>query len=201
MAKKPEDFKGKESDKEEIRGIVHLVGRDVKGTMPLARALRNIKGVGMRLAPIFSEIISHKLNVPLTTQIGRLSEEQVDELERIVKTPVEHGVPSYMTNRRKDRETGKDIHVVGDDLTFSVKQDIDLEKNIYTWRGYRHAYGQKVRGQGTRTSGRSGLTVGVARAKVKEAAAAAKKADTKGAGRAAAPAAGAAATPAAAAKK
>jgi small subunit ribosomal protein S13 len=169
--------------------------------MPLARALRNIKGVGMRLAPIFSEIISHKLNVPLTTQIGRLSEEQVDELERIVKTPVEHGVPSYMTNRRKDRETGKDIHVVGDDLTFSVKQDIDLEKNIYTWRGYRHAYGQKVRGQGTRTSGRSGLTVGVARAKVKEAAAAAKKADTKGAGRAAAPAAGAAATPAAAAKK
>jgi len=198
MAKKPEDFAEKEAKKEEIKGIVHLVGRDVKGTMTLKRALHQVKGVGMRLAPVYSDVISRKMNVPLTIQVGKFTDEQLDEIESILKSPVEHGVPTYMTNRRKDRESGKDLHLVGSDLTFSVKQDIENEKNIYTWRGYRHAYGQKVRGQSTRTSGRSGLTVGVARAKVKEAAAAAKKAETKGAGRAA-PAAGAAAAPAASA--
>ena len=193
MAKKPEDIQ-ESGQKEELRGIVHLVGRDVKGTMQLSRALRNIKGVGMRLAPIYSKIVSSKLTVPLNTPIGRLSEEQIDEIERIVKSPAEFGVPSYLNNRRKDHESGKDVHLVGNDLTFSVKQDIEYEKNIYTWRGYRHAYGQKVRGQGTRTSGRSGLTVGVARSKLKEAAAAAKKADAKpGPAAAKAPAAGAAA--------
>ena len=34
-------------------------------------------------------------------------------------------------------------------------------KEIRNWRGIRHALGLKVRGQRTRTSGRSGKAVGV----------------------------------------
>jgi small subunit ribosomal protein S13 len=39
--------------------------------------------------------------------------------------------------------------------------DIDQMKEIKSWRGYRHAYGLKVRGQRTKTTGRSGKALGV----------------------------------------
>ena len=44
-----------------------------------------------------------------------------------------------------------------------MKQDIEREKELYTWRGFRHIYAKKVRGQHTRTSGRRGITMGVAK--------------------------------------
>jgi len=39
--------------------------------------------------------------------------------------------------------------------------DIDKMKEIKSWRGYRHAYGLKVRGQRTKTTGRAGKALGV----------------------------------------
>jgi small subunit ribosomal protein S13 len=39
--------------------------------------------------------------------------------------------------------------------------DIDQAKEIKSWRGYRHAYGLKVRGQRTKTTGRAGKALGV----------------------------------------
>jgi small subunit ribosomal protein S13 len=165
--------------KEEIRGIVHLMGRDVKGAIPLHAALRQVKGIGIRLSAIFADIISRELSIPKNTQIGSLSDEQMTALEEIVKNPAKRGVPVYMLNRRKDLETGKDIHIVGNDVVFSMRGDIEREKTLYTWKGYRHAYGQKVRGQGSRTTGRKGLTMGVAKTKLKEAATAAKAAPAK----------------------
>jgi small subunit ribosomal protein S13 len=66
-----------------------------------------------------------------------------------------------MLNRSKDMQTGKDIHIIGADLTLQTKTDIEEMKNIKSWRGYRHAYGLRVRGQHTRTTGRSGKALGV----------------------------------------
>jgi len=57
------------------------------------------------------------------------------------------------------------MHLVGATLLFYVKEDIEREKRIKSWRGIRHAYGLKVRGQRTRTTGRAGITVGVKRKK------------------------------------
>ena len=113
-----------------------------------------------------------------------------------------------MLNRRKDTYSGKDIHAIGTDLAYLVRQDIDHEKESGTWKGYRHAYGQKVRGQRTRSTGRTGMTVGVLRksvlAKAGASAPTAAAAQAAGAPGAAAPAgakapAGAAAAPKAAA--
>ncbi|MCK5562814.1 30S ribosomal protein S13, partial [Candidatus Bathyarchaeota archaeon] len=42
-----------------------------------------------------------------------------------------------------------------------IKSDIEELKKTRSWRGYRHAYGLKVRGQKTRTTGRSGKAMGV----------------------------------------
>ncbi|MGD0511191.1 MAG: 30S ribosomal protein S13, partial [Candidatus Micrarchaeaceae archaeon] len=49
-----------------------------------------------------------------------------------------------------------------------------------TWRGFRHQYGQKVRGQSTRSTGRTGITVGVTKKSIQTAEKAAK-APAKGA--------------------
>ncbi|MEM3031202.1 MAG: 30S ribosomal protein S13, partial [Candidatus Micrarchaeia archaeon] len=176
----PSKHKGKE-----IRGIVRVAGRDLKGELPLPRALARVKGVGERLSRILSEIALSELRIPETTLVGELSDEQVERIEEIISHPTKYGVPGYMVNRQKDFESGSHLHLIGTDLTFSVKQDIERDKNLNTWRGYRHAYGQKVRGQHTRSTGRTGMTVGVLRKAVLAAKAAA--AAPAGAAQAAAP--------------
>jgi hypothetical protein len=66
---------------------------------------------------------------------------------------------------------------------------------VRSYRGVRHERGQKVRGQRTRSNGRTGMAAGVLKKDAKAAAAAAGKTEGAGATTAAAPAA--AATPAA----
>lgn len=75
-------------------------------------------------------------------------------------------------------------------MTFAVRQDINRDISIRTWRGYRHQHGQKVRGQHTRSSGRTGATVGVMKKAAKQMLAASQQ--KEGAKPAAAPAAPAA---------
>jgi len=147
----------------EIRGIVRIAGKDLAGETPLSRALTRVKGVGERLGPVYSEVVSRELKVPRDVYVGELSEEQIDRVEGILSNPQKYGVPRWMMNRQKDLETGTDRHLIGTDLSFAIRQDIDREKNMNTWIGYRHNYGQKVRGQHTRTTGRAGMTVGVLR--------------------------------------
>ncbi len=71
--------------------------------------------------------------------------------------------PSWFLNRRKDVETGEDKHLITSDIAFTVRNDVEREKATNSWRGFRHMYGLKVRGQRTRTTGRKGGAVGVAK--------------------------------------
>jgi small subunit ribosomal protein S13 len=50
---------------------------------------------------------------------------------------------------------------VGSDLVLQTKADIDQMKKMKSWKGIRHTYGLKVRGQRTRTTGRKGKAIGV----------------------------------------
>jgi len=147
----------------EIRGIVRIAGRDLKGELPLERALTRVKGVGERLAVLITDAAAREIGVPRDVYVGELSEEQIGKLEEMMGNPEKYGIPSWMLNRMKDLDTGTDRHLIGTDLVFAMRQDIEREKNINTWIGYRHNYGQKVRGQHTRTTGRKGMTVGVLR--------------------------------------
>ncbi len=70
-----------------------------------------------------------------------------------------------MVNRRKDPETGEDVHLTGSDLDFAIKQDKEKHMALKSWKGVRYAAGLPVRGQRTRTMGRKGKTVGVHRKK------------------------------------
>jgi small subunit ribosomal protein S13 len=97
-----------------------------------------------------------------------LSEKQQERLIEIIKEPVKYGIPTWMVNRQKDLRTGEDRHISGTDLELMMKFDIDRMKRTRSWKGIRHMYGLKVRGQRTRTTGRGGLVVGFYQAKAKD---------------------------------
>ncbi len=171
MAKKPEGKKAprrqkpqkKEPEKEGFRGIIRIAGKDVKGELSLIRALSSVKGVGHTVALAASSAIRKELSIDPSTRVGELSEQQMDKVDKILYNLQDYGVPGHVLNRRTDFKAGKDRHVIMNDLLFETSQDVDREKKMYSWRGFRHTFGQKVRGQKTRNTGRSGMAVGVLR--------------------------------------
>jgi len=171
----------------ELRGIVRIAGKDVKGEVPLGQAITRVKGVGGTFGRAVADAAYKELGLPESVLVGELSEQELDRLEYIIKNPREFGVPIYLLNRRMDFWTGINRHLISTDLTFTVQQDVDHEKESFTWRGYRHAYGQKVRGQHTKTTGRTGMTVGVLRKSILAKAGATAAAQTGAAAQAASP--------------
>ena len=148
----------------EFRHIIRIADTDLNGTQQVAYALREIKGVGIRLA----NIIAKEAGIPLETRLGYLTDVEVKKIEDIIEAPSKYGISVWLLNRKKDSETGKDIHRIGSDLVLQVKNDIELLKKIRSWRGFRHAYGLKVRGQRTKTTARKGRSVGVSRSRVQQ---------------------------------
>ncbi len=146
---------------ERATSIVRLAGKDVNGTLNLERALNQVKGVGASLSHSLVFAIETKLNIPRTSNLGSLNEQQIESIENVLKNPAQFGIPKYLLNRQKDMETGKDLHLVSNELIFATRQDVSRDLALRTWRGHRHQYGQKVRGQRTRSTGRTGTTVGV----------------------------------------
>jgi small subunit ribosomal protein S13 len=147
----------------EFQHIIRFAGTDIKGTQPVTYALTNVKGVGIKLA----NAIIEKAGIDPATRMGLLSSAEVEKLEEIVTNPVKHDIPMWLLNRRKDLETGKDIHLLSSDLVLQTKNDIDQMKKIRSWKGFRHSYGLKVRGQRTRTTGRKGKAIGVKKKQIK----------------------------------
>ncbi|MGB9915409.1 MAG: 30S ribosomal protein S13 [Candidatus Bathyarchaeales archaeon] len=142
---------------QEYRHILRIMGTDVQGTLKTVYALKQIKGVSLSL----SNAILKKAGINPDLRVGYLTETEIDKIEDIIREPAKYGLPSWLFNRRKEMETGKDVHLIGADLVLRTKMDIDKEKEIKSWRGYRHAYGLKVRGQRTKTTGRAGKALGV----------------------------------------
>jgi len=121
--------------------------------------LAQIKGVGY----MFANSIINSLKINSALRIGNLSNEQIKSIENIIQNPSSSNFPTWFLNRRKDVETGEDIHLLTSDIAFTVRNDVEREKTTGSWRGYRHMYGLKVRGQRTRCTGRKGGAVGVAK--------------------------------------
>lgn len=151
------------TSKQEFQHIVRIAGTDLDGTLTLNYALSKIEGVGITLA----NAIVRKANIKPQTRVGYLTEIDIDQLEDIITNPTKHGFPPYMLNRTKDSETGQNTHLIGADLALRIKTDIEEMKDIKSWRGYRHAYSLRVRGQHTKTTGRSGKAMGVKKKELK----------------------------------
>ena len=141
----------------EYRYIVRIAGKDVDGSKKLVVALSEVKGVGFN----FAKVLLNTLKIDPNARVGFLSEKAVSEIEDGIKDPVKIGLPTWFLDRQKDLETGSTMHVITSDWDLMIKNDIEREKGVMSWRGFRHMMGLKVRGQRTRTTGRKGGAVGV----------------------------------------
>ena len=143
----------------DFRYIVRIIGTDIDGLKKLPIGLLKIKGINNRLADAIVKVAGFNLGM----SVGNLTDAEIKKLENIIKEPSKFGVPVWLLNRRKDLETGKDLHLTGPDLTLSTRTGIKLMIESRSWKGVRHSLGLKVRGQKTRTTGRKGRVVGVRR--------------------------------------
>ncbi len=145
----------------EIRQMVRLIDADVNGNRPAKMAIMKVKGVGVGLASAICTV----LNIEPNAKIGLLNDSDLKAIEDAIKNPAKHGIPSWMLNRRKDFETGNDLHLITSDLKLSVEDDIKRMKKIRCYKGMRHSIGQPVRGQRTRAHFRKGTSLGVTKKK------------------------------------
>jgi archaeal ribosomal protein S13P len=141
---------------DEFKHVVRLANRDLNGFDQTYFALQKIKGIGFNTAIAICKLT----NIDPYRRLGSLSEQEIKNLENTIFT-LHEKVPSWFLNRPKDPETGKNLHYLESDLILKVREDIEKMKAMKSWKGIRHAAGLKVRGQSTRTTGRTGLTVGV----------------------------------------
>ena len=135
------------------------MGNDIPGERKILVGLTQIKGIGYN----FATAILDTLKINTNSNIGNLSDPNVQAIEKLILNPVEGNIPTWFLNRQKDIETGTNLHLLTSDIPFTLRNDIERERITASWRGYRHLSGLKVRGQRTRTSGRKGGAVGVAK--------------------------------------
>lgn len=147
-------------DEEEISYFVRIRNTDLDGTKAVHIALTGIKGIGPRT----SRTITALANVDPRAVLGKLDDASIERIATAVDTYIEQ-VPDWMVNRPKDVYTGESRHLLGTDLTLVNDEDVNRMRKMRCYRGIRHETGQKVRGQRTKSTGRTGMTVGVKRKK------------------------------------
>jgi small subunit ribosomal protein S13 len=146
----------------EYKHILRIAGKDIEGGKKLIVALSEIKGVGYN----FAQVLIQSLNINPNMRVGFLTESDIHEIEQAISNPARAGIPQWYLNRRKNMDDGSNNHMITSDLDFAASNDIEREKLVMSWRGYRHMFGLRVRGQCTRTTGRRGGAVGVKKVKV-----------------------------------
>lgn len=136
------------SENKEFRQIVRIVNVDVDGNKPINHQLTKIKGVGTS----YSNMICNLVGLPKLKKVGELSDEEINRIEKALTNPDQFGAPSWMLNRKRDPETGKDMHIISSDLKFIQDNDIKLMRKIRSYKGTRHSAGLPVRGQKTKSN-------------------------------------------------
>jgi len=149
----------KEEVRHEMREVVRVANTDLDGSKPLLHALRGISGVSF----VMSRAICRASNLDEKRKLGSLNENDIAMIENVLKDPINAGIPVWLVNRRKDRETGLDRHLSGSDILVAKRFDIQRLIDLKTYKGVKHMLGLPVRGQRTRSSFRKGRSVGVIR--------------------------------------
>ncbi len=131
------------------RELVRIAGIDIDGYLSLDRALRAIKGIGMRTSKTFAYEFEKKTKIPYNTLIGNIPPEQDELLTSIVMNP---SIPDWMVNRKRDLYDGKTKHITGSDLIFTIREDKQRLSRIKSRRGMRLQAALPVRGQKTKSN-------------------------------------------------
>ncbi|MEK6820725.1 MAG: 30S ribosomal protein S13 [Nanoarchaeota archaeon] len=150
--KKKVEEKREETKQEE--NLIRILGTDIPSEKSVYAGLTRIKGIAWS----FSNAICNVLNINKRKKLKELGEEDIKKIIEFVKNP---NLPKFILNRRKDFETGQDMHLVGAESELQKDFDIKRLRKIRSYRGFRHALGQPTRGQRTRSHFRKHKAVGV----------------------------------------
>jgi small subunit ribosomal protein S13 len=155
-----------QDEDDDLRYFVRIGQTDLDGTKTVERSLSEMNGIGRRTA----RIVAEEADVDRKATFGRLDE---DDIERVVEAVENYAddVPEWLTNHRKEYFSGETTHETGNDLSMSRRRDLNRMQMIDSYKGVRHKRGQKVRGQRTKSTGRTEGTIGVNVEEIKEAAA------------------------------
>lgn len=134
--------------------IIRILEKDIEGNMQIYPGLTKIRGVSWG----FSNAICNILGLDKKRKIASLTKQEIEKISEFIKNPK---LPKFLLNRRNDFDTGKNLHLIGSDLDLRKEFDIKRLKKIKSYKGLRHALGQPVRGQKTRSHFRENKTVGV----------------------------------------
>ncbi len=145
-----------ETQDDDLQYFVRIGQTDLDGTKSVERSLSELNGVGRRTA----RIIAEEAGVDRTATFGALDEDVIDEVVTLVENYAAE-VPDWLNNRQNDFYSGETTHEIGNDLQLTRQHDINRMKMIDSYRGVRHKRGQKVRGQRTKSTGRTEGTIGV----------------------------------------
>lgn len=165
-----EQKKSKPEENPDFKYIVRIANTDLDGKYQVIPGIAIVKGLGIRTAAV----VANRSGVNPYQKLGNLTDEDVQKLQAAVEN-IGETLPAWMLNRRKDIDSGEDAQLIGTDVEIRLRDDLNRLKKIRTFRGLRHESGQKVRGQRSKSNGRTGLTLGVQRTAQGKAQAEAKK--------------------------
>ncbi|BDA42688.1 40S ribosomal protein S18 [Coccomyxa sp. Obi] len=139
--------------------ILRVLNTNVDGKQKIMFAMTAIRGIGRR----FANIACKKAEVDMGKRAGELSAAELEQLMVIVANPRTFKIPDWFLNRQKDHKDGKNSQLTSSALDTKLREDLERLKKIRNHRGLRHYWGLRVKGQHTKTTGRRGRTVGVAK--------------------------------------
>ncbi|CAL1535791.1 unnamed protein product [Lymnaea stagnalis] len=146
---------------EKFQHILRVMNTNIDGRRKISFAITSIRGVGRR----FATVVCKKANVDIRKRAGELTEEEVERIVTVMTNPRQYKIPDWFLNRQKDIKDGRYSQVLSNALDNKLREDLERLKKIRAHRGLRHYWGLRVRGQHTKTTGRRGRTVGVAKKK------------------------------------
>ena len=132
----------------DFRYFVRIANTDLDGNKKISQALTKIKGVGF----MFANMLCNIAGIDKDTKTGYMKDDRVKKIDEILNDPGKYNAPSWMLNRRKNYEDGKDYHIITGNLSFAEENDIKRMKRIRSYRGIRHGMGLPVRGQRTKSN-------------------------------------------------
>eukprot|EP01064_Diplonema_japonicum_P000756 TRINITY_DN104_c0_g1_i1.p1 TRINITY_DN104_c0_g1~~TRINITY_DN104_c0_g1_i1.p1 ORF type:complete len:154 (+),score=43.92 TRINITY_DN104_c0_g1_i1:72-533(+) len=146
---------------EDFQHMLRILNTNCDGKRKVPFAIRGVKGVGRRLAFVACQ----RAGVDVNRRAGTLSNEEIERVVQVISKPEEFKVPNWFLNRKKDPKDGSSGQMLSNLVDNKLREDLERLKKMRNHRGLRHAWGLRVRGQHTKTTGRRGRTVGVSKKK------------------------------------
>ena len=137
-----------QENKDDFRHFIRIANTDLNGNHKIERALTKIKGVSFQ----FANAICSALKIDPNQKTGYMDDGSVKKIQELLENPLKFNIPQWLFNRRKDYETGKDVHILASDINFIQDNDLKRMKKIKCYRGIRHIRGLPVRGQRTKSN-------------------------------------------------